>query len=392
MRFDLWTIALAVLLATTGSAGERRLQLASRFLDSATSNAIASNATAINAKGDVLGYRIAGDGNLVTVVWNAEGGTTVLGPEKPQKNPVAINSAGQVAGYMDVSIQTPQGFLPRTHAFLWSPQHGVVDIGTLGGPNSFPVGMNARGEVTGSSDLSIGSPRHAFVWRAGNLIDLGTLGDVGSSAAAINDDGAVVGTSAVLYGSGEAFIWTPERGMRALGRPPGVLGSGAVAINNGRQVTGRLLLPNDATHSFFWTEQDGTRDIGSLGGSTCLAMAMNNHGEIGGVSETSSGVAHVFLWTRQRGMTDLGSLSEAPLWIGDRLSIQVHAINESGQIVGTALAGPNVSHAFLASQATGIIDLGSGTEQSEAVSVNDRGEVAGNIGIRAVVWSPKGGK
>lgn len=64
----------------------------------------------------------------------------------------AINARGQVVGYS----LTSNG---QTHAFLW--QDGVMtDLGTLGGSNSSALGINSAGRVVGLSDaLTVGHAR-----------------------------------------------------------------------------------------------------------------------------------------------------------------------------------------------------------------------------------------
>ena len=44
-----------------------------------------------------------------------------------------INNAGQIAGY---SYTTGNA---ATHAFLWTPGSGMLDLGTLGGPTASPM-------------------------------------------------------------------------------------------------------------------------------------------------------------------------------------------------------------------------------------------------------------
>ena len=71
-----------------------------------------------------------------------------------------------------------------------------IDLGTLGGSNSYAQALNDRGQVVGFSNLA-GDPwsYHAFSWTSGDgMIDLGTLGGGSSIAYAVNDLGQVVGT------------------------------------------------------------------------------------------------------------------------------------------------------------------------------------------------------
>ena len=93
-------------------------------------------------------------------------------------------------------------------------RYKLIDLGTLGGPNSFPspagqgvVMLNNAGTVAGWADTTIPDPfcfgndglcliTHAFRWDNGTLTDLGALPGVNSSAAiAINAGGWVLGES-----------------------------------------------------------------------------------------------------------------------------------------------------------------------------------------------------
>ena len=81
------------------------------------------------------------------------------------------------------------------HAFLWTADTGMIDLGTLGGSTSVTA-INDRGDAVGTSATASGD-LHAFVWTAETgMIDLGTLGADGSShAGGSNELGQVVGAS-----------------------------------------------------------------------------------------------------------------------------------------------------------------------------------------------------
>ena len=51
-----------------------------------------------------------------------------------------------------------------------------IDLGTLGGTDSYAIAVNESGQVVGVSQAA-GGAEHAFSWTAaGGMIDLGTLG------------------------------------------------------------------------------------------------------------------------------------------------------------------------------------------------------------------------
>src|SRR5476649_2272293 len=70
---------------------------------------------------------------------------------------VDINASGQVAGI----IEEESG---RQRAVLWNKR--LVELGTLGGSDSFTTGINVGGDAVGSAQDGVGHWR-AFVSRAG---------------------------------------------------------------------------------------------------------------------------------------------------------------------------------------------------------------------------------
>jgi len=92
----------------------------------------------------------------------------------------------------------------------------AIDLGTLGGPNSAALAVNASGQVVGySRTTSSGAETHAFSWTpAGGMVDLGTLGGSSSTALAVSASGQVVGYSDV---AGNAAL--RSRGHRRMGSP-----------------------------------------------------------------------------------------------------------------------------------------------------------------------------
>src|SRR5450631_2732764 len=115
-----------------------------------------------------------------------------------------LNNRGQVGG----SAITADGSF---HAFLWTRQNGLQDLGTLGGQNSFGGGPNDKSEVPLAAESSATDPNlenfcgfgtgHlclAAVWKHGVITPLPNLksdnftGNNGS-ALGINNRGQSVG-------------------------------------------------------------------------------------------------------------------------------------------------------------------------------------------------------
>ncbi len=78
-----------------------------------------------------------------------------------------MNNGAQVTGALPATV----GSVARASCLTAS----LVDLGTLGGPQSEGLAINSAGDVVGTSDLSSGGPQHAFLYHAGQLIDPGTV-------------------------------------------------------------------------------------------------------------------------------------------------------------------------------------------------------------------------
>jgi probable HAF family extracellular repeat protein len=306
-------------------------------------------------------------------------------------------SAGPAAAQQSVSLADGLGYR-------------LIDLGTLGGPNSaetqeFPY-INNTGMVAGFADTATpnpGSPEgfvfHAFRWRGGPLTDLGTLpGGVNSFAIWSNNAGTVAGLSEngridPLLGipEGRGVLWKKSGQVVNLGTFGGHE-SLAGYINDRGQVVGvaanrkrdpfSLFGWGTQTRAFLW--QNGVmRDLGTLGGPDANAVVVNNHGQVAGASYTNSAPNAVtgvptldpFLWTHGT-MADLGTL-------GGTYGLAA-AINNRGQVAGQSnLAGDQTAHPFLWDRGK-LKDLGTlGGTFGTATWMNNAGEIVGGATTKA---------
>ena len=96
----------------------------------------------------------------------------------------SINSRGWATGQSQSSTIDPVLGFPEFRAVLWKDGQ-IIDLGTLGsGTESLGVYVNDAGQVIGFSTINtnpdpvgfFGFPTHTFIWRNGEKLDIGTLG------------------------------------------------------------------------------------------------------------------------------------------------------------------------------------------------------------------------
>jgi len=223
-----------------------------------------SQGTGINDSGQVTGYSDeTGDSTSRAIMWKPTtpgsasgtmhdlgslGGSVSFGWD--------INASGQVTGNSDTSGDE------ATHAFLWKPTtpNGVTgtmhDLGSLGGTWSDGGGINDSGQVAGSSLTEGDEFDHAFLWTpttpggtSGTMLDLGTLGGSDSYGYNLNAGGQVVGSSYVpanVSNYSHAFLYTSGVGMVDLNTLIDPLSGwellDASEINDAGQITGQGLI------------------------------------------------------------------------------------------------------------------------------------------------------
>lgn len=274
-----------------------------------------------------------------------------------------INRWGQVAGYS----RTAGG---GVHAFLWTRDGGMLDLGTLRGLSyeaSRAYDINDAGRVVGES------ANRAFAWQNHVWQNLGVLpGHTRSAALGLNDDVEVVGYSTGPAGD-VAFIH--DGAMRSLGLFPGGTYSRAEAVNDDDVVVGHGDTPGGMRA--FRVRHPGTLEsLGVLpGGTASAAYDVNDGGQVVGYSVVA-GVSQAFVWSRAYGMRALGGL------VGGGGSA-AEAISEGGRITGHAIAADGSPHAVLwrpdGAGGYAIADLGAvgGGPASGGIAISHSGRVVG---------------
>ena len=203
--------------------------------------------------------------------------------------------------------------------------------------------------------------------------DLGALpGDSSSVAWGINQRGDVVGWSSGPNGT-RAFVFTDTGGMLALPGLPDKPRTIARRINDAGDIVGTANAGGtDLGHAVRW-RGGAIQDLGTLGaGAYSEGWGINNFGDVVGDSYTDGGSfagVHAFLYTDANGLVDLTPTSDTG---------RARDINDAGQITGykTAFGG---YHAFRWTSGT-FEDLGvlPGFAHSFGFAIQASGRVAGS--------------
>ncbi len=283
------------------------------------------------------------------------------------------------------------------------PQYVIRDLGTFGHTKwAGAYDINNQGQIVGSMG-DVSNQDRAFLWD-GQVHDLGP-----GTARAINESGVVVGdVKGYMPGyTADGFVWDgqrhdveegyvfdinaggdlagqtePEYHAFVLARGvfrdihvPGAETSMAQGIND----SGHVVFNCDFGYifdvyqrAFVW---DGVipKQLGTFGGESSIATDINNAGKVVGWAQMADGGDAGFLWD--------GTLHN----IGRGL--RPHALNQSDWIVGLSSQGAFV---YAAGELKYLPTLG-GFAQAEAI--NDSGYIVGMAVApdgtgRAVIWEP----
>ena len=288
----------------------------------------------------------------------------------------AANSMGLVVGEAQV---TPGS--PWPHAFIWTSFGGMFDVGhlvtTSGVATSRLVDVNDAGQAVGQSSADGGA--RAVIWTTGmGIRALPSLpGWFGDYAEAINQAGVIAGGTQ-LAGTHNVVMWTDENTPVLVGKVPGDLHTTAHDINASGQIVGHSLLPPPANTngSWIWSASTGFQRITPFpGGSSGSANAINDAGQVVGWVNAPGGTV-AYLWTEAGGMVNLGKLADA-------FTCMAEDINNQGVVTGRCFT-PGGQRAFIWTEADGMTDMGPGA----GTGLNEHGLMVGNSDNNlARVWS-----
>jgi len=236
----------------------------------------------------------------------------------------------------------------------------IIDLGTLGGRESWAWSINDNGQIVGwAYDISQSIRATLFdPTGGGKNINLRTLGGRYSVATSINDYGQIVGWS---FDSSERYravlFDSTGRGWNInLGTLPVGVGSVATSINDCGQIVGSTIImgtepfppfPPPVLSTLFDPTGGGKNiGLGTLGGTQSEASSINNYGQIVGWAFDSLGNQRATLFDQTGGGNniDLNTIIDPSL--GWTLTI-AYSINNNGWIVGVERNPDGFGRAYL---------------------------------------------
>ncbi|MGB2984850.1 MAG: PEP-CTERM sorting domain-containing protein [Phycisphaerae bacterium] len=217
-------------------------------------------------------------------------------------------------------------------AFRW--EGGVMTgLGDLSGGSfsSEARAVSADGSfIVGSGISEAGT--EAFLWNAATgMVGLGDLpgGQFQSQARGVSDDASVVvGTGQTGIGEVAAFRWTESTGMVGLGYLPGPGGlSSATGVSSDGSVVFGYSDSDEGTQAFRWSAETGMEALGSFGP---LAMSEDGTVMVGSISSSQA-----VIWDEVNGIRDLEDLLEVDfgLDLSDWTLLSARDISADGTVI-----------------------------------------------------------
>lgn len=234
----------------------------------------------------------------------------------------AINNRGQIVGWSFTSTGEV-----RAVVFDEKNPSNIRELGTLEGGSTQPHDISDKGVIVGTSRRANNGDFRAVVFDADGP---GSVRDIGpGSANAVNKNGLIVGNS-----GGRAIQFDPSglgnnKDLGTLGGTP--LNGGAAGLNERNQIVGSSELANGQRHAtlFDGTSPSENKDLGTAGG-TSVAVDINDKGQAVGVTIVPKGQENraVLFDTNNPGSFELFEK------VGDADVNIALAINNNGEVIG----------------------------------------------------------
>jgi probable HAF family extracellular repeat protein len=346
--FFLGAVIVIVLAASSLSA-----EVLYHVTDLGTLGGPGSMAYSINNKGQIVG--VAASSESHSGAWHqpvlfdptGEGNNIDLLPKWEEGHASAINSLGQIVGYVGDSWYGYWTY--ETWATLFDPTgHGDnIEFEVSGDWRNAALSINNAGQIVGVTYLTwVGIPMPLVTEYAtlfdptgsGDHVNLGGLGDYLSEAYSINNKGQIVGMAELASGGCHATLFDSTGGGNNinLGILPGRLESYAFSINDFGQIVGYAYNSSGNGRATLFDPTGGGNniDLGALpGADESVAWSINNAGQIVGAGQDSLGRGCAVLFDSSGGGNNINLNDVIPPTPSWRL-IEATCINDSGWIVG----------------------------------------------------------
>jgi hypothetical protein len=304
--------------------------------------------TGINSEGVIMGNALLDSndnlGRIFRGFVRARDGTftTFDAPNVGQDGtwPVSINSAGEITGYSYDANN-------MTHGFLRKPDGVITVLDGPGALETFAVGINETGTITGWVEVNPDGSGHAFLRSPDGeytLFDVPPEVGTNTAPSGINAAGAVTGSFTDRNFNYAGFVRTADGTFSYFYAPNGGQIASGLSIDSGGDVTG-WYWDRNGEHGFVRTA-DGTfsalnapRNIG------CVPTSINPAGDITGnciVNQVFGAFWGAFVQERNGRFFRL----DVPSTIQ---TVGPSGINSAGEITGTYYLAPGSGypHAFL---------------------------------------------
>lgn len=292
-------------------------------------------------------------------------------------------------------------------------RYAFTDLGTIGGSSSFASGINDAGTVVGAS-TTVGGVQHAFAYENGVMRDLGRSIAGESQAVAINNRGQILINSvhgnnapAFLLTAGNylnlGFSSFGGKDINDLGQVvgigDGVMGGGGYLWSEGTQTLLKVASIGETAISAIGINNHG-QIVGRFGGLGGSKFPIYHDFVYENGSGRDLGVSIIPTAINDQG-TIIGGLSGAMIYADGQPKplngLSALAINDLGQIVGTVFTG-GASHAAIFENGKAI-DLNPlvtphpGRTLQEAFGINNSGQIVGSAltpegNLRAFLLTP----
>ncbi len=269
-----------------------------------------------------------------------------------------------------------------------APAYELVDLGTLGGAESYAYGLSAAALVVGSASTDAGD-RQAFLFQDGVLIDLGAPdGFARANVVAVNDSAHVVGTVTDIHQEQYAYLWD-DGVWTPLGSHGGLPYATVSDIDAAGRVIGYSFELGGEKRAFLWDNGDFI-DLPTLGLDS-EAHGFSAGGLIAGSSRDSFDRGYAVYWD-DAGIHNLG-------YVDDAVGSKAYDVNDAGDACGTCtfFTPPYFNHyhaaAWICGEATLLEIPYVGSAPGTARAINNAGQIVGYVKYSgqdpgpAVLWS-----